>query len=200
MSLDLPTRNTVCTRKPTFVNKPFTHAETLARSGAETYYRLARQYANRGDVLNALSCCIEASQQLIGITRPLAVRDQIVDLVRTIDPQDEIWSRIRRCITYAQPHAACSSAVSHGCTYLERLVSAHQLLDYPTTDSRFNAAYEHAHSQLRQNPELLELYVVQYTSGLCSSLNDLYFAVVPPTAISRRGPHYLTGICAAVRQ
>lgn len=200
MSFDLPTRNTARTCKRTFVNKPFTHTETLARSGAETYYHLARQYASRGDALNALSCCIEASQQLIGFTRPLAVRDQLVDLVRTIDPHDEISSRIHRCITYAQPHPAYSSAVSHGCTYLERFVSAHQLLDYPSADTRFNAAYEHARIQLRHNPEFPELYVIQYTSGLCSSLNDLYFAVVPPTAISRRGPHYLTDICAAVRQ
>lgn len=186
--------------KPMFVAKPFTYAETIACSASKTYYALARDYAGRGDTLNAISCCLEASDRIDGITRPLAVRDQIVELVRTLDPHDRICRHIRRCMHYTGSNLAHRSAIKAECTYLERLVSAHQLIDYPSNETRFDRAYEHARSKLRQHLELRELYVVAYASELCASVNDHYFTVVEATMISKRGPFYLTDICAAVRQ
>jgi hypothetical protein len=186
-------------RKPVFTVKPFTHAELIARAAAESYLALARNYLSHGDTLNTVSCCIEALILIDGVTRPLAVRDQIIDLVRAIDPGDDISSKIRNCM-YAGRSAITSWATSPDCKYLERLISAHQLMDYPSDDKRFNEAYENARWQLRKGYNLRELYVIEYRSGLGSPLNDRYFAPVPAAMISRRGPHYLTDICAAVRQ
>lgn len=184
--------------KPAFAVKPFTHAELAARSAAETYYALARQYTTRGDTLNAVSCCIEASERIVGIARSLAVRDQLVDLMRAIDPLGCICTSIRHCM-------CCAASCAHLCNgnserqYLERLVSAHQLLGYPSDEGRFNTACESAIRRLRQDPDLTELYVVVYRSGLCSNGNDRYFAAVPATMISEHGPHFLTDICAFIR-
>ena len=186
--------------KPMFVAKPFTHAETIAGSASKSYYALARNYAGRGDTLNAISCCIEASDRIDGITRPLAVRDQIVELVRALDPHDRICRHMRRCMHYSGSNLANSSAMNAQCTYFEQLVSAHQLIDYPSNETRFDRAYEHARSKLRQHPELRELYVVAYASELCRNVNDHYFTVAGARMISKRGPFYLTDICAAVRQ
>jgi hypothetical protein len=183
-----------------FGTKPFTRTEILARTAAETYHALARDYAGRGDTLNALSCCIEASQRLGIIPRPLAVKDQLVDLVRQLDPDHRLGLSIRRCMLYAEPDLTHSGDVPSRHKFLEQLVSAHQLLNYPSDNMRFNTAYETDRLQLRRCPELPELYVVQYTSGLLSSVNDPYFVAVAATLISHRVPHYLTGICAVVRQ
>lgn len=111
-------------KKPTLAFKPFTHAELLARSAAESYYDLAREYAARGSTLNAVSCCIEASERLAGIVRPLAVRDELVDLMRAIDPLGCISSSIRHCMSCAATGYTylCRGGSEH--QYLERLVSA----------------------------------------------------------------------------
>lgn len=58
-------------KTPTQSTKPFTDGEFRARSDAETYFYLARNYATCGDNLNAISCCIEALISTTGITRPL---------------------------------------------------------------------------------------------------------------------------------
>lgn len=186
-------------KKPVLAVKPFTQAELLARSAAETYYALAREYTTRGDTLNAVSCCIEASDRIAGIARPLVVRDQLMDLIRAIDPVGRICSRLRHRMSCAATNCAylCSGNSEH--QYLERLVSVHQLVGYPSGDSRFNTACESAYWQLRQDPDLKELYVVVYRSGLCSTANDRYFVAVPATMISEHGPHFLTDICAVVR-
>ena len=186
-------------KKPAFAVKPFTQAELLARSAAETYYALAREYTTRGDTLNAVSCCIEASERIAGIARPLAVRDQLVDLMRAIDPLDCICSSIRHCLSCAATSCAHLCSGNSERQYLELLVSAHQLMDYPSDESRFNTACESAYWQLRQDPDLKELYVVVYTSGLCCNVNDRYFVAVPGTMISERGPYFLTAICAVIR-
>jgi len=136
--------------KAVFRVKPFTHAELTARTVAESYLELARNYVSRSDTLNAVSCCIEALNRIDGVTRPLAVRDQIIDLARAIDPGDRISSNIRNCMYAAR--AITSWATSPDCKYLERLVSAHQLMDYPCDDKRFNEAYENARWQLRHSP------------------------------------------------
>lgn len=184
--------------KPSHSIKLFTQAELRARSAAEAYLSLARNYADCGDTLNAVSCCIEALNVTAGITRPLAVRDQIVDLIRVIDPHDHISLRIKRCML-ACSHLTDTWNPSIDCKYLERFVSAHQLIRYPSDDTRFNVAYEKARLQLRRL-SLPELYVVGHTSELCNGVTDQYFSVASSTMISRGGPYYLTDICAVVRE
>lgn len=80
----------------------------------------------------------------------------------------------------------------HRC--LETLVSAHQLISYPSEYGHFNSAYEEAKSTLERHASIDELYVVQY-SGLDGAPA---FACALPTQISDRGPFYLTDICAVV--
>jgi hypothetical protein len=118
MSLNPTTPERLCTsKKRPFAVKPFTHDELIARAAAERYLALARNYVSRGDTLNAVSCCIEALTLIAGVTRPLAVRDQIIDLVRAIDPSDHISSKIRNCM-YAGHNARTSWATSPDCKYL----------------------------------------------------------------------------------
>jgi len=124
-------------RKPVVTVKPFTRAELIVRAAAESYLALARTYMSHCDKLNAISCCIEALTVIAGITRPLAVRDQIIDLVRAIDPGDHISSKIRNCMLYAAHEVTTLWTTSPDCKYLEQLVSAHQLMEYPSEDERF---------------------------------------------------------------
>jgi len=78
--------------------KPFTEAELKAKRDGELYLQMAKQYARNGDRNNAVSCCLEGLSLSFGISRPLAVRDQFDDLLRTIDPTAQIASRIRHCL------------------------------------------------------------------------------------------------------
>jgi len=181
-------------------SKPLTKAELTARKSGEYYLSLAHAYRNRGDTLNATSCCIEALESTAGVARPLAVRDQVFDLLRAIDPGDLVSGRMRACMRQSSTNGAYwSPALQH--KHLERLVSVHQLVPYPSGDIRFNQAYEKATWCLRKTQyDVRELYIVTYTSGLISSSLDRYFAAVPHTMISGCGPYYLTDICAVVRR
>jgi len=79
---------------------------------------------------------------------------------------------------------------------LETMVSAHQLISYPSENGRFNTVYEEAKSFLERYPSMDELYVVQYSQPGGAP----EFASAVATQISERGPFYLTDICAVVRQ
>jgi len=78
--------------------KPLTLAEQLAKRNGELYLELARHYAKAEDRNNAASCCLEGIHLMFGISRPLAVRDQLDDVLRMIDPLKEIATRIRSCM------------------------------------------------------------------------------------------------------
>ena len=79
---------------------------------------------------------------------------------------------------------------------LERLVSCHQLLPYPSEYSRFNRVYEEALACLKCSSVVRELYVVQ----LSANNGDLYFSFVPASLISPNGPYFLTDICGVLRK
>lgn len=78
--------------------KPFTEAELKAKLNGELYLQMAMQYADGGDRNNAVSCCLEGLFLTFGVSRPLAVRDQLDDLLRVIDSTTQIASRIRNCM------------------------------------------------------------------------------------------------------
>lgn len=186
--------------------KPFTPDEGFARQLGNAYFELALSYRDANDVPNAVSCCLEGLALTDGISRPLMVRDQLTDLVDCLDPNRELRSRIKLAAqipsgnprpTLAKPQHTTRQPSS---TYLERLVSAHQLLDYPSEYKRFNQAYEDALACARSGACVREFYIVQYRSAIGSGKNDLYFSFVPAPLISAEGPYYLTDICAVVRR
>jgi hypothetical protein len=65
--------------------KPFSDAEIVARQHGRAYLALARSYRERGDNESALNCCAMGLRILFGISRPLAVRDQLHEMARQID-------------------------------------------------------------------------------------------------------------------
>lgn len=66
--------------------KPLTDAELLAKERGEVQLYLARSYRERGDHESALNCCVMGLRLTYGIPRPLAVRDQLHEMARQIDP------------------------------------------------------------------------------------------------------------------
>ena len=66
--------------------KPFTTAELAARQCAMNYFELAKSYHGMNDHSNAASCCLEGLHATHGISRPLAVRDQLHDLLDALNP------------------------------------------------------------------------------------------------------------------
>src|ERR1700694_417812 len=81
--------------------KPFTEAEQRARNNGQTYLQLAKSYVERGDRDNAVSCCLEGLCLTLGFSRPLAVRDQLQDVLDVIDPAGEVANWIRGCTSSA---------------------------------------------------------------------------------------------------
>jgi hypothetical protein len=79
--------------------KPFTQAEQLARENGRRYLQLAKSYVQRGDLENAVSCCLEGLWGTLGVSRPLAIRDQLQDILDAIDPMGETASRIQSAAT-----------------------------------------------------------------------------------------------------
>lgn len=79
---------------------------------------------------------------------------------------------------------------------LDELVSAHQLISYPSEDSSFNREYEEALRSLKNTAVAQELYVVQ---GRANG-STLCFCSVPSSLISDEGPYFLTDIRALVRE
>ena len=184
--------------------KPFSVAELQARSHGQNYFQMAKNYRDANDLLNAVSCCLEGLALTFGISRPLAVRDQLQDLLDSLDPFGTVSYQLRTCTDNMRPQ--CSNHVlTAGQTrrvapkYLERLVSAHQLLTYPSEYRRFNRAFEDALACLKQNPTVCELYIVQYRIQLSGFGGELHFSFVPAALISRNGPYFLTDICAVLR-
>jgi hypothetical protein len=82
--------------------KPFTQTEHLARENGRLYLQLAKSYVQRGDLQNAVSCCLEGLCMTLGVSRPLAIRDQLQDMLDAIDPTGETAKGI---------HGSTSSAV-----------------------------------------------------------------------------------------
>jgi hypothetical protein len=79
---------------------------------------------------------------------------------------------------------------------LEKLISAHQLLSYPSEHQSFNRAYEGALQSLKSSALVRELYIVQYRA----ENGDLCFGYISASSISANGPYHLTDICAVVRK
>jgi hypothetical protein len=151
--------------------KPFTIAELQARSHGETYLQLAQTYRDSHDILNAVSCCLEGLALTFGISRPLAVRDQLHDLLDNLDPLGTVSSQLKLCLDYISlqrdENVTTARQTSRPApTNLETLISAHQLLTYPSEYRRFNRTYEAALACLKQNPSVCELYILQYRTKL----------------------------------
>src|SRR6267143_4091600 len=77
---------------------------------------------------------------------------------------------------------------------LERLVSCHQLISYPSEYARFNRAYEGALTCLNSGGLVKELYIVQYRASRGNCGGELYFSFVSSSLISSNGPYFLTDI------
>jgi hypothetical protein len=86
--------------------------------------------------------------------------------------------------------------------HLERLVSWHQFLCYPSEYVGFNRAYESAVAQLCGGTGVQELYIVQLAtaSRVHRREEHLQFSCVPSELISSHGPFFLTDICGMVRR
>ena len=189
------------------MHKPFSVVELQARTHGENYLQLANTYRAANDLLNAVSCCLEGLALTVGISRPLAVRDQLLDLLERLDPSGAVSRQLRMCMDSAprqrSRHEPATGQIRRATPkYLERSVSAHQLLAYPSEYRRFNRAFEDALACLKQIPTVCELYIVQYRPQF-ADLNDggkLHFSFVPAALISRNGPYFLTDICAVLRQ
>ena len=93
------TANTVASASPLRLRpgmpKPFSVAELQARSYGQNYFQLAKTYRDANDVLNAVSCCLEGLALTFGVSRPLAVRDQLQDLLDGLDPLGTVSYQIR---------------------------------------------------------------------------------------------------------
>jgi hypothetical protein len=66
--------------------KPFTDAELLAKKCGEIQVAWAQSYRQFGDNVSALNCCLTGLRLTFGISRPLAVRDQLHEMACQIDP------------------------------------------------------------------------------------------------------------------
>ena len=75
--------------------KPFTQTEQRSRENGLRWLHLAELYVRLGDRQNAVSCCLEGLWLIVGVSRPLVVRDQLQDLLDVIDPAGEIADQIR---------------------------------------------------------------------------------------------------------
>ena len=197
---------TPVSRRLPHMPKSFTVAELQARAHGETYMQLAKTYRDLHDILNAVSCCLEGLALTFGISRPLAVRDQLHDLLDNLDPLGTVSHQIKMCMDYTSLQRdkgviTASQARLPAPTNLEHLISAHQFLSYPSEYSRFDRTYEDALACLKQNPSICELYIVQYRTQLGALRHDRepHFSFVPAGLISRNGPYCLTDICAVLR-
>jgi hypothetical protein len=65
--------------------KPFTDAEISAKERGEIQLALAQSHRQRGDSESALNCCLTGLRLTYGISRPLAVRDQLHEMACQID-------------------------------------------------------------------------------------------------------------------
>src|SRR5579862_2133417 len=79
--------------------KAFTVPELLAKQRGQNYLELVQSYRARNDLPNAVSCCLEGLEVTYGVSRPLAVRDQLNDLLDALDPDRTLASLIRACIS-----------------------------------------------------------------------------------------------------
>jgi hypothetical protein len=66
--------------------KPFTDAELFAKKCGEIQLAWAHSYRHSGDNASALNCCLTGLRLTYGISRPLAVRDQLHEMACQIDP------------------------------------------------------------------------------------------------------------------
>jgi hypothetical protein len=157
--------------------------------------------------LSAVSCCLEGLALTFGIPRPLVVRDQLQDLLDNLDVSGAVCRQLRMCLDSGPPQRSNheSTTGQTRCAtpkYLERSVSADQLLAYPSEYRCFNRAFEDAFACLEQSPAVCELYIVQYRTQTAhlNNGNELHFSFVPAALISRNGPYFLKDICAALRR
>jgi hypothetical protein len=100
------------TQKRHSAAKPFTQTEQRSRDNGLRWLHLARLYVRLGDRTNAVSCCLEGLWLILGVSRPLVVRDQLQDLLDAIDPAGEIADQIRN---YINPSAKPLVGIRHDC-------------------------------------------------------------------------------------
>jgi len=94
---------------------------------------------------------------------------------------------------------------------LERLVSCHQLISYPSESEYAIGSTEHTRTAnilllfllwlMTAGGWVKELYN-RSSTGLAAEIavEKLYFSVVPSSLISSNGPYFLTDICAVVKK
>ncbi|GEM_PF-6894063 len=66
--------------------KPFNDDELFVKARGEIHLARAQSYRQCGDNVSALNCCLIGLRLAYGISRPLAVRDQLHEVACQIDP------------------------------------------------------------------------------------------------------------------
>jgi hypothetical protein len=82
----------------------FTAPELLAKARGQNCLALAQSHHPGNDLPNAVSSCLEGIELIYGVPRPLAVRDQLHDLLTPLDPNGTLASLIRMSIINAVKH------------------------------------------------------------------------------------------------
>lgn len=75
--------------------RPWSPAEIHVRTKAEGALKSARTWAALGLRVTAISFCLNGLAWTFGFSRPFAIRDQIEDLMRQIDPDERIREGFR---------------------------------------------------------------------------------------------------------
>ncbi len=77
------------------VPRPWSPEENHVRAKAEADLKSARTWATLGLRVTAISFCLNGLARTFGFSRPFAIRDQIEDLMRQIDPDGRIRESLR---------------------------------------------------------------------------------------------------------
>lgn len=77
-------------RKPVRPSRPWTPAELRVRALAEGALQSAKACEGLGQLKLAIQHCLRGLQVTAGFTRPFTIRDEIVDLMRRVDPDGSI--------------------------------------------------------------------------------------------------------------
>ncbi len=104
--------------------KPFTQTEQQARINGQFWLQVAKSYVRRGDAANAISSCLEGLWLTFGVSRPLAIRDELEDVLDAIDPGRDVTNWIQSCIRTRGPSPA--SAVGTRVPAASLLLGSHQ--------------------------------------------------------------------------
>lgn len=85
------TRSHRSIRRPTrATSRPWTAAELRVRTQGEAALKSAKASAASGHREEAFAYCLDGLLATVGFTRPFAIRDEIGDFMRQVDPEGSI--------------------------------------------------------------------------------------------------------------